>query len=174
LVWKPRTAPIIGAKLLSEFGHEVRLISPQFVTPYVKSNKNDRNEAEAICEAVGRPSMRFVPIKSDEQLAVQAVHRIRSRLVAGRTRLVNQIRSLLGEVGIVVARDIGSLRRAPAGIVDDDKNALNGLARGLIGDLREELSKADCRIADYDRRIRELYRDSENCQPSATLRVSDR
>ena len=152
----------------------MRLISPQFVTPYVKSNKNDRNDAEAICEAVGRPSMRFVPIKSDEQLAVQAVHRIRSRLVAGRTRLVNQIRGLLGEVGIVVARDIGSLRRAPAGIVDDDKNALNGLARGLIGDLREELSKADCRIADYDRRIRELYRDSENCQPSATLRVSDR
>ena len=152
------------AKLLSGFGHEVRLISPQFVTPYVKSNKNDRNDAEAICEAVGRPSMRFVPIKSDEQLAVQAVHRIRSRLVAGRTRLVNQIRGLLGEVGIVVARDIGSLRRALAGIVDDDKNGLNGLARGLIGDLRDELSEADCRISDYDRRIRELYRYSEHCQ----------
>jgi transposase len=96
----------------------------------------DMCDAEALCEAVGRPSMRFVPVKSDEQLAVQAVHRIRSRLVAGRTRLVNQIRGLLGEHGIVVARDIGSLRRALAGIVDDDKNGLNGLARGLIGDLK--------------------------------------
>ena len=65
-------------------GHDVRLISPQFVMPYVKSNKNDRNDAEAICEAVGRPNMRFVPVKSAEQLAVQAVHRIRSRLVADR------------------------------------------------------------------------------------------
>ena len=70
------------AKALSDLGHDVRLISPQFVTPYVKSNKNDRNDAEAICEAVGRPNMRFVPVKSAEQLAVQAVHRIRSRLVA--------------------------------------------------------------------------------------------
>ena len=84
------------AKAISELGHDVRLISPQFVTPYVKSNKNDRNDAEAICEAVSRPSMRFVPVKSAEQLAVQAVHRIRSRLVADRVRLVNQVRGLLG------------------------------------------------------------------------------
>ena len=95
------------AKALSDLGHDVRLISPQFVTPYVKSNKNDRNDAEAICEAVGRPNMRFVPVKSAEQLAVQAVHRIRSRLVADRVRLVNQVRGLLGEHGIVVAKDIG-------------------------------------------------------------------
>jgi transposase len=88
------------AKLLSEFGHEVRLISPQFVTPYVNSNKNDRNAAEAICEAVGRPSMRFVPIKSDEQLAVQAVHRIRSWLVAGRTRLVNRFAAFLAKLAL--------------------------------------------------------------------------
>src|SRR5258705_3271438 len=85
------------AKALSDLGHEVRLISPQFVTPYVKSNKNDRNDAEAICEAVGRPSMRFVPPKSTDQLAVQAVHRIRRRLVADRVRLVNQILGLLSE-----------------------------------------------------------------------------
>jgi transposase len=97
------------AKPLSELGHDVRLISPQFVTPYVKSNKNDRNDAEAICEAVGRPNMRFVPVKSAEQLAVQAVHRIRSRLVADRVRLVNQIRGLLGEHGVVDAKDISNL-----------------------------------------------------------------
>ena len=92
------------AKAISELGHDMRLISPQFVTPYVKSNKNDRNDAEAICEAVGRPNMRFVPVKSAEQLAVQALHRIRSRLVRVASRLVNQIRGLLGEHGIVIAR----------------------------------------------------------------------
>ncbi len=78
------------ARVLTALGHQVRLISPQFVTPYVKSNKNDQNDAEAICEAVGRPSMRFVPPKSTDQLAVQAVHRIRRRLVADRVRLATR------------------------------------------------------------------------------------
>ena len=73
------------ARVLTDLGHQVRLISPQFVAPYVKSNKNDRNDAEAICEAVGRPTMRFVPPKSPEQLAIQALHRIRQRLVRSRT-----------------------------------------------------------------------------------------
>jgi transposase len=153
------------AKALSDLGHDVRLISPQFVTPYVKSNKNDRNDAEAICEAVGRPNMRFVPVKSAEQLAVQAVHRIRSRLVADRVRLVNQVRGLLGEHGIVVAKDIGNLRRSLARIVGDDEDrVLNPLVRALMAELREELTELDARIAGYDRKIRELYRNSEICQ----------
>jgi transposase len=140
-------------------------MSPQFVTPYVKSNKNDRVDAEAICEAVGRPNMRVVPVKSAEQLAVQAVHRIRSRLVADRVRLVNQIRGLLGEHGVVVAKDIGNLRRALAGIVDaNDDRALNDLVRGLMRELQEELTELDTRIARYDRKIRELYRNNEICQ----------
>lgn len=100
--WKLLTALTIG-RVLTDFGHKVRLISPQFVAPYVKSNKNDRNDAEAICEAVGRPTMRFVPPKSPEQLAIQALHRIRQRLVRSRTRLVNQIRGILAEHGIVIA-----------------------------------------------------------------------
>lgn len=100
------------AKVLTDLGHQVRLIAPQFVTPYVKSNKNDRNDAEAICEAISRPSMRFVPPKSSEQLEIQAVHRIRQRLVSSRTRLVNQIRGLLAEHGVVIGRDISRLRRA--------------------------------------------------------------
>lgn len=100
------------ARVFTDLGHEVRLISPQFVTPYVKSNKNDRNDAEAICEAIGRPSMRFVPAKSAEQLEIQAVHRIRQRLVSDRARLVNQIRGLLAEQGLVVARDISRIRHA--------------------------------------------------------------
>ena len=151
-------------KVLTEFGHQVRLISPQFVTPYVKSNKNDRNDAEAICEAVGRPSMRFVPPKSVDQLAVQAVHRIRRRLVANRVRLVNQIRGLLSEHGIVIARDITQLRRGLANIVGSSDDGLSDLVRSLMRELQVEMAELDRRITSYDRRIREIFRNSEQCQ----------
>lgn len=151
-------------RVLTEFGHQVRLISPQFVTPYVKSNKNDRNDAEAICEAVGRPSMRFVPPKSVDQLAVQAVHRIRRRLVADRVRLVNQIRGLLSEHGIVIARDITQLRRGLANIVGSSDDCLSDLVRSLMRDLQVEMAELDQRITSYDRRIREIFRNSEQCQ----------
>lgn len=152
------------ARVLTELGHQVRLISPQFVTPYVKSNKNDRNDAEAICEAVGRPSMRFVPRKSTDQLAVQAVHRIRRRLVADRVRLVNQIRGLLSEHGIVIARDIAQLRRGLAVIVGNINDGLSEMVRALMRDLQAELAELDARIAAYDRRIKEIFRASEQCQ----------
>jgi transposase len=152
------------AKTLSELGHDVRLISPQFVTPYVKSNKNDRNDAEAICEAVGRPNMRFVPVKSAEQLSIQAIHRVRSRLVGDRVRLVNQIRGLLGEHGVVIAQAIGNLRRELPRIIDEQANGLTSIIRALIGELREELNDLDKRIGIYDRKIAELYRASEACQ----------
>jgi transposase len=151
-------------RVLTEFGHQVRLISPQFVTPYVKSNKNDRNDAEAICEAVGRPSMRFVPPKSVDQLAVQAVHRIRRRLVADRVRLVNQIRGLLSEHGIVIARDITQLRRGLANIVGSSDDSLSDLVRSLMRELQIEMAELDQRITSYDRRIREIFRNSEQCQ----------
>ena len=152
------------ASVLTDLGHQVRLISPQFVTPYVKSNKNDRNDAEAICEAVGRPTMRFVPPKSSEQLAIQAVHRIRHRLVATRVRLVNQIRGLLSEHGIVIARDISRLRRALAEIAGNSGDDLNDLVRMLVREVQVELIELDRRIAFYDRQVRELYRNSELCQ----------
>jgi len=152
------------ARVLSELGHQVRLISPQFVTPYVKSNKNDRNDAEAICEAVGRPTMRFVPPKSSEQLAIQAVHRIGSRLVANRVKLANQIRGLLSEHGIVTARNIPRLRRALADIAGTNDDELNGLVRVLVREVQVELIELDRRIVSYDRRIGELYRNSELCQ----------
>jgi len=151
------------ARVLSDLGHEVRLISPQFVKPYVKSNKNDRNDAEAICEAVGRPSMRFVPPKSTDQLAVQAVHRIRRRLVADRVRLVNQIRGLLSEHGIVIARDISQLRRSLAVIVGNGDDGLSSMVRSLMRELQAEMAEIDDRI-NYDRRIREIFRTSEQCQ----------
>lgn len=152
------------AKVLSDLGHEVRLISPQFVTPYVKSNKNDRNDAEAICEAIGRPSMRFVPPKSSEQLEIQAVHRVRQRLVSDRTRLVNQIRGLLAEHGVVIGRDISRLRRALAQIADGADNDLGDLILDLVRDIHQELAELDRRITSYNRRIRNLFQTNEMCQ----------
>lgn len=152
------------AGVMSDLGHEVRLISSQFVTPYVKSNKNDRNDAEAICEAVGRPSMRFVPPKSPKQLEIQAVHRIRQRLVSSRTRLVNQIRGLLAEHGVVIGRDISRLRRALGQIVDGVDKTLGDMILELVVDVREELRELDQRIASYNQRIRHLFRTDAMCQ----------
>lgn len=152
------------AKVLSDLGHEVRLMAPQFVTPYVKSNKSDRNDAEAICEAVGRPSMRFVPQKSSDQLALQAVHRIRQRLVAHRTRLVNQIRGLLAEHGIAIARDISRLRTALGKIIDDGHSGLGDLILELVREAREELADLDRRIASYNPRLKNLFRTDEMCR----------
>lgn len=152
------------ARILTDLGHEVRLISPQFVKPYVKSNKNDRNDAEAICEAVGRPPMRFVPPKSPEQLEIQAVHRIRQRVVANRTRLVNQIRGLLGEHGVVVPRDINRIRRTLGEIADGQSGSFGELFVEMLRDIREELSELDARLAGYNQRIKSLFRSNEMCQ----------
>jgi len=99
---------------MSKFGHDVRLISPQFVKPYIKSNKHD---AEAICEAVSRPNMRFVPVKGIEQQDIQSLHRARELLVKQRTALSNQIRGLLGEYGLIVARRGASSKEKLAGAV---------------------------------------------------------
>lgn len=152
------------ARVLSDLGHEVRLISPQFVKPYVKSNKNDRNDAEAICEAVSRPSMRFVPPKTAEQLEIQAVHRIRQRVVANRTRLVNQVRGLLGEHGIVVARDITRIRRALGEIAESNESGFGDVFIDMLRDMRDELAELDIRLAGYNRRIKNLFRANEMCQ----------
>lgn len=152
------------ARVLTDLGHEVRLISPQFVKPYVKSNKNDRNDAEAICEAAGRPSMRFVAPKSAEQLEIQAVHRIRQRVVANRTRLVNQVRGLLGEHSVVVARDITRIRRALSEIVDNNQGEFGEIVIDMLRDMREELAELDSRLADYNRRSQDLFRANEMCQ----------
>jgi len=152
------------AHKLVDLGHEAQLISPQFVKPYVKTNKSDRNDAEAICEAASRPSMRFVPIKSKEQLSLQAVHRIRTRLVGNRTSLVNQIRGILAEFGIIIAQSITALRRRLPEILGSDMTALDPLARSLILDLQGELSVADDRVHAYDLRIKQLCKENEVCQ----------
>lgn len=141
------------ARELCKRGHEVKLIAPQFVKPYVKSNKNDANDAEAICEAVGRPNMRFVPIKTIEQQDMQAVHRIRSELVKQRTAKANQIRGLLAEYGIVMAQRVDKLRQAIPEILEDAGNGLTAQLRRLLKGLQDDLVQLDSRVAELDRDI---------------------
>ena len=120
------------ARTLMAMGHEVKLIAPQFVKPYVKGNKNDANDAEAICEAVSRPNMRFVAIKTVAQQDIQALHRIRQELIHQRTAKVNQIRGLLGEYGIMIAQRVTALRQAIPEILEDAENGLTVDFRVLL------------------------------------------
>ena len=99
------------ARVLQAKGYRVKLIAPQFVKPYVKTNKTDANDAEAICEAMSRPSMRFVAVKTVEQQDLQAVHRVRSSLIRERTAKANQLRGLVYEYGLVAPRELHALRR---------------------------------------------------------------
>lgn len=152
------------ARRLTPLGHTVRLMAGPFVAPYRKSGKNDGNDAEAICEAVGRPNMRFVPVKSEEQQAVLMVHRARSLMVENRTAPVNQIRGLLAEFGLVVPQGIETLRGRLPDILEDAENGLPVLARETLSDLMEELRHGDERVAHYDRPIEPLAATSEPAQ----------
>lgn len=152
------------ARELTRLGHEVKLIAPQFVAPYRKSGKtgkNDRNDAEAICEAVGRPNLRFVPIKSEEQQAVLTIHRARELAVSERTALVNQIRGLLGEFGIVVAPGRERFEKELPMILADLENGLPVLARETLTNLAARLRAVNEQVTGYDQRLQQLARDSE-------------
>ena len=149
------------ARELGKMGHDVRLMSPQFVKPYVKSGKNDANDAEAICEAVGRPNMRFVRVKSVEQQVMQAEHRIRARLIKARTALSNEIRGLLGEFGIVLPAALANLRRAIPELLEDAENGLLSEFRRLLRLLGEELTQLDDSIKKYDARIAQSAKEDE-------------
>ncbi len=152
------------ARKFKAMGHDVRLMNPQFVKPYVKSNKNDSQDAEAICEAVQRPSMRFVAVKNIEQQDVLAIHRVRERLVGARSALVNQIRGLLMEYGIVIAQGISQVRRKLVTIIEDTENELSPMGRELFRDLHAQLYAADEKVAEYDERIKVLCRQNETCE----------
>lgn len=138
---------------LQKRGYHVRLIAAQFVKPYVKSNKNDQVDAEAICEAMGRPGMRFVDVKSVEQQDTQAAHRIREELVGQRTAKANQIRGLVGEYGIVAPAGIQKLRCALPRWLEDAENGLTDAFRTLLVDLAEDLRHLDNRITGLNERI---------------------
>jgi transposase len=157
------------AREIEKFGHQVRLIAPRFVKPYVKANKNDASDAEAICEAASRPSMRFVSVKSVAQQDVQSVHRVRQQLVKNRTALVNQARGLLAEYGIVVARGVSRLRRALPAILEDRENGLSGVMRELLGEIGERLRFIDDRLRKYDVTIQRLFHQDERCRRLAEV-----
>jgi len=157
------------ARKFKAMGHNARLMSPQFVKPYVKSNKNDMVDAEAICEAVQRPNMRFVPIKGIEQQDIQSLHRAREQALKNRTAQVNQIRGLLMEYGMVVAKSVAKLRKALPGILEDADNSLSDMFRELLGGLADELHRLEERIAAYDTQIAHLSTQSDACQRLMTI-----
>jgi len=123
--------------------HQVKLISPQYVKPFVKTNKNDHNDVVAITEAASRPSMHYVAPKSIEQQDIQSIHRIRERFIANRTAVANQIRGLLAEYGIVVAKGLGYLRKQLPLMLEDAENELTVSGRELFADLYQELCHLD-------------------------------
>ena len=139
----------IGRALAAQ-GHEIRLMSPEYVRPYVKAQKNDDRDAEAIAEAASRPTMRFVTLKSEEQLDMQTLHRVRDRLVGDRTSLMNQVRSLLLERGHVVAQGRAQLAAALAKLLDGEQRVLASRIHELIADMRRQWVALDERIKAFD------------------------
>jgi len=149
------------ARKLAELGHTPRLMAPQFVKPYVKTNKSDRNDAEAICEAVARPNMRFVPVKLPEQQAVLALHRARQGFVKARTAQANQIRGLLTEFGIVIPKGIGHIAKRLPEILEEGENGLPGMMRQLLRCLGENLKDMDDHVGEMERQIKLWHRENE-------------
>lgn len=146
------------ARRLIAMGHDARLMAACFVQPYRKNQKNDGNDAEAICEAVARPNMRFVPVKSAEQQALLSVHRVRLELVAGRTALINQLRGLLTEFGIVMPKGRYQMRAHVCDALEHPD--LPELARTVLGELYQRIAALDQDILAQERRIETFARDS--------------
>jgi len=151
-------------KKLREQGHEIRLIPAQFVRPFVKSNKNDAADAEAIAEAVQRPTMRFVPIKTEDQLDLQAVHRVRERLVARRTAVVNQVRALLLERGLAYRQGRAYLRQQIPAILEDAEPQRSPKIRWLLHLLWEEGNNLEQQIDELNQEVNSVAADDAACQ----------
>jgi transposase len=156
-------------KALRAQGHDVRLMPAQYVKPYVKTNKSDYIDAEAIAEAVQRPRMRFVPIKTEEQLDLQALHRVRERWVMRRTAVVNQIRSLLLERGLTLPKGRSHLGQMLPRILEDAELKLSGAFRVLLAQLKLELEQLAARIEQMDMVIQQEARENESCQRLTTI-----
>ena len=157
------------ARLFESYGHNVSLIAPQFVKPYVKSNKNDAVDAEAICEAAQRPNMRYVAVKSVEQQDVQALHRMRQLAVEQRTAQVNQIRGLLLEYGVDIPQGRANVRRNLPDILENAENGLTMRFREALAVLYEELVHLDDRVGWYDKQIKQIAQTDECAQRLLTI-----
>jgi transposase len=157
------------ARKLESYGHTVKLMAPQFVKPYVKTNKNDMADAEAICEAVRRPNMRFVAIKNVEQQAILSVHRARQGFVKARTAQGNQIRGLLAEFGIVIPQGISQITKQVPEILEDGENGLPGAMRNLIERLADNLKQMDRQVKELEAQIQKWHRENEASRKLAEI-----
>jgi transposase len=137
------------ARRFREHGHTVKLMAPQFVKPYVKANKHNMADAEAIGEAVTRPTMRFVPVKGLTQQDLQALHRVRERLMKARTALINEMRGLLNEYGIILPKGVVKFRQVLLGTLEQEQAKLTELSREVFQQLYEEWLTLEQRLAYY-------------------------
>ena len=158
------------ARELQARGFRVKLIGAQFVKPYVKSNKNDANDAEAICEAMSRPHMRFVTVKTVEQQDIQALHRIRAGLMSDRTGLANRMRGLVAEYGVVAPQTLTALQRSIPDWLEEADNGLSDRFRSLLHDLWGDLKYLTRRIDELDKAIRLLADENAVTQRLQQLR----
>ena len=156
-------------RAFEQLGHTVKLMHPKYVKPYVKTNKNDARDAEAICEAVSRPTMRFVSIKTVEQADLQALHRTRTLLVKHRTAVINQIRGLLAEYGLVIAQSPEKVRPTVVRFLDDAASGLTAFARETFSELYEQLRDLESRIERVTHRVERVHRAHPVCQKLAAV-----
>ena len=157
------------ARKLEQLGHRAKLMAPQFVKPYVKTNKNDAADAEAICEAVSRPSMRFVALKNGEQQALLSVHRARQSFVKARTAQANQIRGLLAEYGIVIPQGISHITKRLPEILEDGENELPGVFRRLLQRLGEHLKELGRQVDELEVQIQVWHRENVGSRKLAQI-----
>src|SRR5215468_12219769 len=157
------------ARRFREYGHEVKLMAPQFVKPYVKSNKNDSRDAEAIAEAVTRPTMRFVPTKDIAQQDIQALHRVRERLISERTALVNEVHGLMHEYGMVMPKGVSKFRQAVVGKLESAKDKLTPLSQELFWKLVDEFALLEKQLAYYQEKLDTVATTHPECQRLMTI-----
>jgi transposase len=157
------------ARALVTQGHDIKLMPAEYVRPFVKSNKNDYNDAEAIAEAVQRPTTRFVPIKNEAQLDLHALHRVRDRWMGRRTAVINQLRGFLPEHGLTIAPGPAHLKRQLPSILEDAENLLSARMRTLLIDLRDEWQKLDDQTEATNRELAQSAKDDDGCRRLLTI-----
>jgi len=157
------------ARKLSALGHQVKLIPPQYVKPYLRGNKNDYNDAQAIAEAIKHPEMRFVSVKTTDEQDIQALYRLRERRLQERTALCNQLRGLLAEYGLILPRGTHVLRRHLPELLADGENGLNPLFRRLLAQSYRQLQELDEHIEFYTQEMKRHSQQNEACQRLQTI-----
>jgi len=157
------------ARKLQAMGHQVRIVPAQFVKPFVKSQKNDTVDAEAIAEAVTRPTMRFTQVRTSEQIDLQALHRIRDQLVSSRTRLINQVRAFCLEYGVAIRQGAGVFRLDLPRVLADETNDISSAMRRMLTELFEDVVGLDRRIAGVTREIEGLAAQDDRARRLMTI-----